>query len=59
MGAEEETTGNLKPKKRKQAKKIKRAKKKVAGAKSSGKGSGGSSTYPRHPVEKALRIRKR
>jgi len=60
MSVEDELTEDSKPKAAKKAKKAKRAKKaaKRAAKKRVGAGSGGAATYPRHAVEKVLRIPK-
>lgn len=50
------TATTLKPEKRGKPAKKKVAKKKAAKAKRSGTGSGGAAKYPRHSIERALRI---
>jgi hypothetical protein len=57
MSVEDELKEDSKPKKRKVAKKAKKAKNAKRSAKKKvGAGSGGAGTYPRHTIEKALRI---
>jgi hypothetical protein len=54
MSVEDEVTEE--PKTKTPAKKSKKAKKAKAAKKGTGAGSGGAATFPRHTIEKALRI---
>lgn len=54
----EDIAGDSTPKKSKSAKKAKKAKRGKKTKKKLGAGSGGAGTYPRHTIEKALRIPK-